>query len=145
MIQVTKENNDQQGEQFWMYALESVMMFGKKGMSDEEDAEESVVVDGCQTTQPVRRVQILWFRHVSFRKLFQIIDETPKKEPGVFTQQGRTSVKRVRSDIVDRRDPPKGLPESVFRREYLETLLPYQRAQFDIRKKPFKISEVASD
>ncbi|KAJ3804652.1 hypothetical protein F5876DRAFT_18858, partial [Lentinula aff. lateritia] len=122
MEEVCQEIDDQGGKSFWTYMVDSLLVFEEGGMSDEEDGEEDVVIDGVETKQDIKLVKDLWFRHESFGPQFQMIDETPKSEPEIFTQQGRLSVKRVRTNIIDKRDPPKGLPQDVFRLEYLQRL-----------------------
>ncbi|KAJ3887367.1 hypothetical protein GG344DRAFT_30746, partial [Lentinula edodes] len=122
MEEFCQEIDDQGGKSFWTYMVDSLLVFEEGGMSDEEDGEEDVVIDGVETKQDIKLVKDLWFRHESFGLQFQMVDETPKSEPEIFTQQGRLSVKRVRTNIIDKRDPPKGLPQDVFRLEYLQRL-----------------------
>ncbi|KAJ3766540.1 hypothetical protein FB446DRAFT_653642, partial [Lentinula raphanica] len=140
MAQFSRDTNCQDGETFWNYAIDALLVLGDGGMSDEEDSVEDVVIDGIRTQQEVKKVKILWFRHESFAPIMLQIDETPKAEPKVFTQQGRVSVKRVRSNIFDKRNPPTGYPEDVFRPEYLEGLFPHQKRQLRISKKRFQIA-----
>ncbi|KAJ3900218.1 hypothetical protein F5879DRAFT_809594, partial [Lentinula edodes] len=136
MIKLAESTRDLDGAAFWAYAFQSVKILGERGMSDEEDDEEDVVIDGVQTKQDVKLVKILWFRHESFRSLLQRIDETPKVENEIFTQQGRFQVKRVRSNIVDERKPPTGYPKQVFRPEYLQKLLPHEKEALKLKKMP---------
>ncbi|KAF8827858.1 hypothetical protein HHX47_DHR4000941 [Lentinula edodes] len=131
MVQFCQDGGDESGITFWSYVIDALLVLGDGGMSDEESGDEDVVIDGVSTKQDVKRVKILWFRHESFAPIFQQVDETPKVELKIFTQQGRLSVKRIRSnDVVDKRDPPKGLPQDIFRPEYLDELFPHQKKQF---------------
>ncbi|KAH7871310.1 uncharacterized protein C8R40DRAFT_1174732 [Lentinula edodes] len=141
MVQFCQDGGDESGITFWSYVIDALLVLGDGGMSDEESGDEDVVIDGVSTKQDVKRVKILWFRHESFAPIFQQVDETPKVELKIFTQQGRLSVKRIRSnDVVDKRDPPKGLPQDIFRPEYLDELFPHQKKQFRIlTKKRFPI------
>ncbi|KAH7872188.1 uncharacterized protein C8R40DRAFT_1053039, partial [Lentinula edodes] len=140
MVQFCEEADDDSGLTFWSYVVDALLVLGDGGMSDEESGEEDVVIDGVNTKQDVKKVTVLWFRHETFEPIFKQVDETPKVELKIFTQQGRLSVKRIRSNIIDKRDPPKGLPQDIFRQEYLDGLFPYQRKQFRIlTKKRFPI------
>ncbi|KAJ3738026.1 hypothetical protein EV360DRAFT_58507 [Lentinula raphanica] len=141
MIQISRDTHDEDGVKFWTYALDAVKILGERGMSDEEDGEEDVIIDGVQTKQDVKLVTVLWFRHESFRDLFQLVDQTPKAEEKIFSQQGRHQVKRVRSDIVDNRKPPPGYPKQVFRPEYLQKLLPHEKEDLKFKKSDFVIHE----
>jgi hypothetical protein len=132
MVEVSKEVRDKEAEEFWTSALDALSTLGEDGMSDEETTEESTVVDGIQISRVVRKVKVLWYRHPNFRTTFLKVDETPENEPAIFSQQSRVFVERVRSGIVDYRNPPKGLPQDVFRPEYLQGLLPLQRKQLEI-------------
>ncbi|KAJ3968604.1 hypothetical protein EV361DRAFT_805327 [Lentinula raphanica] len=136
MLEVAQQVQDDEMEAFWSYVEESVGILGERGMSDEEDGEEDVIIDGISTKQDVKLVKILWFRHESFRPLFEKVDQTPKAEEKVFTQQGRYQLKRVRSNIVDNREPPPGYPKQIFRREYLQNLLPHQLQDLKFKKIP---------
>ncbi|KAJ3722846.1 hypothetical protein C8R42DRAFT_731606 [Lentinula raphanica] len=136
MLEVAQQVQDDEMETFWSYVEEAVGILGERGMSDEEDGEEDVIIDGVSTKQDVKLVKILWFRHQSFRSLFEKVDQTPKTEPQIFTQQGRYQLKRVRSNIIDNREPPPGYPKQIFHGEYLQNLLPHQLQDLKFKKMP---------
>ncbi|KAJ3858087.1 hypothetical protein EV359DRAFT_52466 [Lentinula novae-zelandiae] len=141
MVQFCQDGGDESGVTFWSYVVDALLVLGDGGMSDKDSGNEDMVIDGVSTKQDVKKVKILWFRHESFAPILQQVDETPKVELKIFTQQGRLSVKRIRSnDVVDKRDPPKGFPQDVFCPEYLDELFPHQKKQFRIlTKKRFPI------
>ncbi|KAJ3885409.1 hypothetical protein F5879DRAFT_996276 [Lentinula edodes] len=139
MIDFAREHNNQQLENFWTYVLVVVKTFGERGMSDEEDGVEDVLIDGVPTQQDIKKVKKLWFRHETFEALFQQVDETPKVETRIFTQQGPVSMKRVRSNIIDNRKPPPGYPKGIFRPEYLDSLLEYELENLEFAEGEFEI------
>ncbi|KAJ3754712.1 hypothetical protein EV360DRAFT_21979, partial [Lentinula raphanica] len=117
-----QDNGELDAEQYWLYVTDALRVLGDSGMSDEEDGEEDVVIDGHSSKQKVKLVKDLWFRHESFRTLFVTVDETPEAKSMIFTQAGRISMKRIRSGIVDYRTPSRGYPEGIFRTEFLNSL-----------------------
>ncbi|KAJ3752593.1 hypothetical protein EV360DRAFT_54935 [Lentinula raphanica] len=134
MIDFYKDIPHSEAKSFWNYVAQALQVLGEPGMSDEEDGQEDVVIDGVETTQDVKLVKILWFRHESFSTLFQIVDGTPKAERRIFTQAGRQPTKRIRSDsIVDYRSPPRGYPEGIYRQEYLQKLKVHEREDLELQ------------
>jgi hypothetical protein len=142
MVEFAQNTQNPELEEYWAYALQSLHILQHDGMSEEEDAEENITTeDGVATKRSVRIVKILWFRHESFRKLFAIIDATRGLEDLIFRQSGRPRIPRKRVDDVDYRLPPKGLPESIFRQEYLNGLSEYQKDELEFSTEAFEIRE----
>lgn len=131
MLEFAQNTGNDELEAYWGYALKSLDVLGNGCMSPEEDAEEDIITDGVHTKRTVRVVPILAFRHKSFQKMFEIIDKTPGVEDLIFHQSGRTRLPRKRVSTIDRRDPPKRLPESVFDQEYLAKLSRYQKEELE--------------
>lgn len=119
---------------FWGYALKALDILRHDGMSDEEDFSEDIVVEGVPTQRKVRKVKVLWFRHELFSDLFKKIDEAREVEELIFTQAGRTRIPRKRVQTIVNREPPKGLPKSVFRPEYLDALSKYEIEELELAK-----------
>ncbi|KAJ3746808.1 hypothetical protein DFH05DRAFT_1523446 [Lentinula detonsa] len=123
MVTFSKQSGDQDLEEFWSYCLQALDVLRHDGMSDEEDAKENIVTGGLETTRKVRLVKTLHWRHESFKPLFEHIDKAKDVEELIFTQ----------------RDPPVGLPRSIFRQGYLETLSPYEMEDLQLAAGDFPI------
>lgn len=142
MIEFAQNTGNAGLEEYWAYALSSLHILQHNGMSEEEDAEEDITTaDGVATKRIVRIVKDLYYRHESFRNLFVVIDGTPGVEDLIFRQSGRARIPRKRVDTVDYRFPPKGLPKSVFRQEYLDKLSVYQKDELEFSTEDFVIRE----
>ncbi|KAH7881540.1 uncharacterized protein C8R40DRAFT_1065193 [Lentinula edodes] len=139
MIDFAQQHKDEQLLHFWTYVHDAVETLGERGMSDEEDSVENVIIDGVPTQQDVKKVKKLWFRNETFEALFQEVDETPKIENTIFTQQGPVAVKRVRSNIIDYRKPPRGYPKGILRTEYLDGLLEFELEDLEFAEREFEI------
>ncbi|KAJ4484241.1 hypothetical protein C8J55DRAFT_426316, partial [Lentinula edodes] len=139
MIDFAQQHKDEQLIHFWTYVHDAVETLGERGMSDEEDSVENVIIDGVPTQQDVKKVKKLWFRNETFEALFQEVDETPKIENTIFTQQGPVAVKRIRSNIIDYRKPPRGYPKGILRTEYLDGLLEFELEDLEFAEREFEI------
>ncbi|KAK7434707.1 hypothetical protein VKT23_020071 [Stygiomarasmius scandens] len=123
MLAIEEELGDQQAVQFWSYAVTVLSKLDHHGMSDEEDDERPSFINGVRTMEQVRIVQELEWRESSFSHLFALIDQTRQLESQYFSQTGKPSMKRIRNDPnrkVVKRQPPRGLPRSFFKPEYLQ-------------------------
>ncbi|KAJ3990967.1 hypothetical protein F5050DRAFT_1582207 [Lentinula boryana] len=141
MVQFARNTGNAELKEYWEYALKALNILQHDGMSDEEDVEEDITVDGVATKRLVRIVKILGYRHESFRGLFEIIDVTRGLEDLIFNQSGRSRIPRKRVNIVDLREPPKDLPKSVFRQEYLNQLSEFDIEELRISEQDFEIRE----
>ncbi|KAJ3793192.1 hypothetical protein GGU11DRAFT_692260 [Lentinula aff. detonsa] len=141
MVQFARNTGNAELKEYWEYALKALNILQHDGMSDEEDVEEDITVDGVATKRLVRIVKILGYRHESFRGLFKIIDATRGLEDLIFNQSGRSRIPRKRVNIVDLREPPKDLPKSVFRQEYLNQLSEFDIEELRISEQDFEIRE----
>ncbi|KAJ3780057.1 hypothetical protein GGU10DRAFT_279977 [Lentinula aff. detonsa] len=141
MVQFAWNTGNAELKEYWEYALKALNILQHDGMSDEEDVEEDITVDGVATKRLVRIVKILGYRHESFRGLFKIIDATRGLEDLIFNQSGRSRIPRKRVNIVDLREPPKDLPKSVFRQEYLNQLSEFDIEELRISEQDFEIRE----
>ncbi|KAJ3723623.1 hypothetical protein DFJ43DRAFT_990366 [Lentinula guzmanii] len=139
MVTFSRQSGDQDLEEFWSYCLQALDVLRHDGMSDEEDAKENIVTGGLETTRKVRLVKTLHWRHESFKPLFEHIDKAKDVEELIFTQVGRGRLPRKRVDVVSKRDPPVGLPRSIFRQGYLETLSPYEMEDLQLAAGDFPI------
>ncbi|KAK7434696.1 hypothetical protein VKT23_020060 [Stygiomarasmius scandens] len=146
MTQALRERGDNEGEQMWLYCLNCLRRLEHDGMSDEEEAFETVVIDGKQSRMQVRKVMRLPWRHQSFRRLFEMIDQTREVEASIFSHQGRPPMKRIRVNevLTQPRSPPKHLPPSFFDAQYLQELakFPYQIEALRLSKTDFPLREV---
>lgn len=128
MIRVCRERNNQRGVDFWSYVLSVTNILVHDGMSDEENAEVPVRYgdDGSLIRQQVvRKIPVLWWRHPWFEDLFKAVDSATGVERVIFHRAGKLT--RLRVPEVSYRPPPRGLPVSFFRQEYLDALLPVDR------------------
>ncbi|THV00397.1 hypothetical protein K435DRAFT_657202, partial [Dendrothele bispora CBS 962.96] len=148
MTQVLRERGDSEGEAMWQYVLQCLGKLQHDGMSDEEEAAETVTIDGKQNRVQVRKVKKLSWRHPSFRPLFEMVDQTREVEASIFSHQGRPPMRRIRVDEIPTRPrpPPKHLPVSFFDAEYLQDLkkFPYKIEDLHLSKKEFPLREVPS-
>ncbi|KAK7436124.1 hypothetical protein VKT23_019326 [Stygiomarasmius scandens] len=147
MTQVLHERGDNEGEEMWQYVLKSLSWLEHDGMSDEEEGSELVTIDGRESRIQVRKVMKLSWRHPSFRRLFEMIDQTREVEAAIFAHQGRPPMKRIRVDQgpTRQRPPPQHLPASFFNPEYLQELqkFPYQIENLRLSRKDFPLREVS--
>lgn len=142
MLEFSRNTGNTALAEYWAYVLEALDILKHDCMSDEEDVEENITTeDGVDTTRKVRIVKLLWFRHESFRPLFETIDATRGLEDLIFHQSGATRIPRKRVAVVDSRLPPKGLPKSVFRQEYLDKLDEYAQEELQFRAEDFEIRQ----
>lgn len=134
MIQVMRERDDQEGLEMWQYVLKCLHKLQHEGMSDEESGEDEVTIGGEKTRIRLRKVLVLVWRHPSFKELFALLDHTREAEASIFSQQGRPKIVRVRVEkqSTTSRTPPKHLPKSFFKPEWL----------LEMGKFPFKIEEL---
>ncbi|THV01475.1 hypothetical protein K435DRAFT_655235, partial [Dendrothele bispora CBS 962.96] len=146
MVQVMRERNDKEGEKMWNYVLNCLGKLEHDGMSDEEEGTEEIVTDGKVTRVQVRKVMQVTWRHPSFRGLFELVDKTRGVEAAIFSRQGRPPMTRIRVDEEPsrKRPPPKHLPVSFFKPEYLQDLskYSYQIDELRMSKKEFPLYEV---
>jgi hypothetical protein len=141
MIRICEQYGNEEQAEFWRYTLRGLDILKHPGMSDEEDGTEEIIVDGVVTEREVRLVKDLWFRHESFRDVFQIVDDTRGTETMIFSQAGRTRIPRKRVEDLDMRQPPVGLPQSMFREEYLDELHDYEIDDLEFSTEEFHIRE----
>lgn len=123
MIIASRERGDQTAVDFWSYVLRVVELFKHDGMSDEEDAAVQTTTNGVTRVEQVKKIPILSWRHPWFRDLFKIVDSATGVERVLFYRAGTGKLARIRVDTVRHRNPPVGLPQSFFDRNYLNTLL----------------------
>ncbi|KAK7441165.1 hypothetical protein VKT23_016646 [Stygiomarasmius scandens] len=146
MTQVLHQRGDNEGEEMWQYVLKCLGWLEHDGMSDEEEGSELVTIDGRESRIQVRKVVKLSWRHPSFRRLFEMIDQTREVEAAIFAHQGRPPMKRIRVDQgpTRQRPPPQHLPASFFNPEYLQELqkFPYQIENLRLSRKDFPLREV---
>ncbi|KAK7448408.1 hypothetical protein VKT23_013672 [Stygiomarasmius scandens] len=148
MTQVLHERGDVEGEEMWQYSLRCLGELQHGGMSDEEEATETVTINGTENRVQVRKVKKLSWRHPSFRGLFEMVDQTREVEASIFSRQGRPPMRRIRVDEGPNqpRPPPKHLPASFFNPEYLQELkkFPYQIDALQLSKNDFPLREVSN-
>ncbi|KAJ3709853.1 hypothetical protein C8R42DRAFT_692186 [Lentinula raphanica] len=106
MIAMCKAFGDNDGLHFWSYVLQVLDHLTYLGMSDEETAIDE------DSTEPLKYVFILHFRHPDFRPLFEYVDNTPYMYPECFPQSGPRRLKRVDTQHVVTRSAPSKLPPS---------------------------------
>ncbi|KAK1221674.1 hypothetical protein PQX77_015504 [Marasmius sp. AFHP31] len=131
MVVVSRERGDKEAVILWAWVMRAVSNLRADGMSDEENDEEE-----AQDGQPgvVRKVKVLNWRHPALRELFEIIDKTPGFEELIFTKQGRARIPRRRVEDVTKREPPKQLYRSFFRKEFLDALPSYVVDELELKK-----------
>ncbi|KAK7438092.1 hypothetical protein VKT23_018258 [Stygiomarasmius scandens] len=146
MTQVLHQRGDNEGEEMWQYVLKCLGWLEHDGMSDEEEGSELVTIDGRESRIQVRKVMKLSWRHPSFRRLFEMVDQTREVEAAIFAHQGRPPMKRIRVDQgpTRQRAPPQHLPASFFNPEYLQEQqkFPYQIENLRLSRKDFPLREV---
>lgn len=121
MIQVMRERDDHVGLEMWQYVLKCLHKLQHDGMSDEESGEDEVSMGGERVRVRLRKVLILVWRHPEFKQLFALVDKTREAEASIFSQQGRPKLVQIRVDKYSTgpRTPPKHLPKSFFKPEWL--------------------------
>lgn len=148
MIQVMRERGDQDGLEMWQYVLKCLHKLRHEGMSDEESGEDEVDVRGQKTQLRVRRVLVLVWRHPSFKDLFTLLDKTREVEASIFSEQGRPRLVRIRIEKQSNtpRMPPKHLPKSFFKPEWLTETgkFPFKIDALKLSSKEFPIRVVTS-
>ncbi|THU99860.1 hypothetical protein K435DRAFT_658109, partial [Dendrothele bispora CBS 962.96] len=146
MINIKREQGDERGVEFWSYVLTVIDVMKHHGMSDEEDETEPVMFGNLRLMDQVRIVQELDWRDSSFSHLFALVDRTPRLETEYFNQTGKKPMKRLRdhpSRKIVKRKPPKGLPRSFFKPEYLrqKEAFPHEIAALGLNKNDFEIRD----
>ncbi|THU79656.1 hypothetical protein K435DRAFT_697323 [Dendrothele bispora CBS 962.96] len=146
MINIQRDQDDDMGVAFWSYVLNVLSRLTHQGMSDEEDEERPTSIGQLRVMEQVRVVQELDWRETSFSDLFAMVDRTRNLEVEFFPQTGKHAMKRLRSDPnrkVVKRMPPKGLPRSFFKPEYLKEKerFPHEIDSLRLSKKDFEIYE----
>lgn len=111
MTQHSRCTGDDRAITFWTGTLRSLQYLQADGMSDEETEE--------QEGEKVRVVKDLWFRNPAFNDLWQYVDELPAQMKSLFEQSGAKRLRRVFSEEVSDRSPPKNLPRTFYRQDYL--------------------------
>ncbi len=142
MLVVARTTGDEDMVEFWEYVCDALNILKHDGMSDEEDGTEKITTeDGVKTSRDVRLVSILWFRHESFRTLFELVDQTKGLEEMIFNQAGRASIPRKRVAIVNNRSPPPGLIVAVFRPGYLGQLAEHEVDELRLVESDFVVHD----
>lgn len=111
MIQHSRCMGDESALEFWMSTLQSLQYLQTDGMSDEETEDRG--------GEKVRLVKDLHFRHPAFTDLWQYVDDLPRSMHSLFAQSGVKRLCRVFSHELTNRLPPKNLPCTFYRPEYL--------------------------
>lgn len=128
MIQHSRHIGDESALTFWMAALRSLQHLQTDGMSDEETEDRG--------DEKVRLVKDLHFRNSGFTDLWQYVDDLPTSMKSLFAQSGVKRLRRVFSHELTNRLPPKNLPRTFYRPEYLELMksgkVPYTPTGGDI-------------
>ncbi|KAJ3715432.1 hypothetical protein C8R42DRAFT_552844, partial [Lentinula raphanica] len=96
MADVCHAVEDEDGENFWLWALNLLDRAGFEFMSDEEDI---TVLDESQPTSstltPAKQVLVLNWRASYFTRLVIFIDSTVSVEELLFKRVGRASMRRI--------------------------------------------------
>lgn len=137
MIQHSRRIGDEAALAFWTATLRSLQFLRTDGMSDEETED--------QGEEKVRLVKDLHFRDPAFTDLWQYVDNVPITMKSLFTQRGPKRLCRVFTDELTNRSPPKNLPRTFYRPEYLELMksgrVPYTPTGDDV---PIPIPPISS-
>lgn len=140
MREICQENGDASGVSFWGYALDLVETLGVEGMSDEEEGVlETELDDGRIHAENVNRVLRMGWRHPSIGQFLEKVDATKELEKGIFRRGNRPKIPRVRVEDESQRPPPCGLPEGVFRTQYLEKLPDYAVVALRLLDRDFQV------
>ncbi|KAJ3898166.1 hypothetical protein F5879DRAFT_812984, partial [Lentinula edodes] len=127
-----RKRGDQAGVAFWSHALLVTETIQDAGQSEEEDGTIDVEVEGVMMKQSVKKVSRLYWREPVIEDLYRIADSAPGVETAIFHRAGAPRIPRIRTDKIDHRPPPIGLPRSVFRKEYLSALMPHELAELKL-------------
>ncbi|KAJ3717718.1 hypothetical protein C8R42DRAFT_586815, partial [Lentinula raphanica] len=139
MVRASRQRKDSNALKFWTYGLNCLHKLGHGGMSEEEDAMVTHLVNGVETHEQVRHVLAPDFRHPVFRSYWQLVDQTRGLEDMIFKQTGRTRMRRIRVNKISYQPPPTHLPASFFRDGYLDSLMEHERDDLHISKRPFAL------
>ncbi|KAJ3889184.1 hypothetical protein GG344DRAFT_52172 [Lentinula edodes] len=142
MVDVCRKRDDQNGVQFFSFALRAFTKMGSGGMSEDEDSVEKVIVGDRELEEAVKLPMSLPFRHSVMTTIAVVVDKVPQVEKMHFVQSGRTSKRRIRDNLRCRksaRKPPSGWPVSFFADGYLESLPEYERDKLRVSKKIFPL------
>ncbi|KAF9021595.1 hypothetical protein BDP27DRAFT_1249841, partial [Rhodocollybia butyracea] len=147
MIDHCRDENDNDGLQFWEYSLRLTGHLGDGGMSEDEDSFETVRID-CRTEKVrVKVVKDLDFRHTSIAAHYEQVDTTPQHgvEDLIFSGQIQHRIERIRVSDITVRSPPEGLSASVYRPGYLENLLPHELSALRLDPNPFHLYQLNNE
>ncbi|KAH7874286.1 uncharacterized protein C8R40DRAFT_1047792 [Lentinula edodes] len=125
MIKACRKRGDQPGVAFWSHALLVTETLKDAGQSEEEDGTVDLEVEGVMMKQNVKKVSRLYWREPNIENLYKIADSAPGVETSLFHRAGAARIPRIRTDKVDHRAPPIGLPRCFYREEYLSALMPH--------------------
>ncbi|KAJ3866968.1 hypothetical protein EV359DRAFT_35495 [Lentinula novae-zelandiae] len=132
MRETCQERGDQAGVVLWSHALNLTEVIGDAGQSDEEDATINVEIEGVTMKQNVKNVSRLYWREPGIKECYKIVDSAPGVEAAIFHRAGTPRMQRIRTYKLSHRAPPPSLPRSVFREEFLSTLMPYEVAELKL-------------
>ncbi|KAJ3753864.1 hypothetical protein FB446DRAFT_607317, partial [Lentinula raphanica] len=139
MVRHCRERNDHAGLTFWRYVLQVLDALGHDGMSDEEGTEIDVNNQGFVRKHPAKKILVLYWRHPWFRDLFQRVDSAPAVEKLIFRRSRSSRMPRIAVSQQSQRPPPKGLPVTFFRPQYLESLLAVDKEDLQISDKRVEV------
>ncbi|KAJ3759351.1 hypothetical protein EV360DRAFT_42090 [Lentinula raphanica] len=137
MVNAARQRKDKNALKFWTYGLNCLYKLKHEGMSEEEDATVTHIVNGVETHEQVRHVLAPDFRHPVLRPYWQLVDQTRGLEDMIFKQTGRARMRRIRVDKVSNLPPPKHLPASFFRDGYLDSLMEHEKDDLRLSKREF--------
>ncbi|KAJ3805670.1 hypothetical protein F5876DRAFT_51445, partial [Lentinula aff. lateritia] len=132
VIKECRKRGDQEGVVFWSHALLITETIKDAGQSEEEDGVIDVEIEGITMKQNVKKVSRLYWREPVIEELYKMVDSAPGMKTAIFHRAGAPRIPRIRTDKIDHRPPPLGLPQSVFRKEYLAALMPHELAELKL-------------
>ncbi|KAJ3978518.1 hypothetical protein F5890DRAFT_1422546, partial [Lentinula detonsa] len=115
MIMLNHNLPDDEEYQCWSEILYSLDKLGVDGMSDNEEVLDIHGQQGVVTYEPD-------FRHHQFSILFERVDAFPEIATQLFSQVGRKRLPRTHGTEQVKRCPPRNLPPSYYKHEYLERM-----------------------
>lgn len=139
MYQACIERGDKDAADFWNYVLGVVKTLGAGGMSDEDDADEDINVQGVPTKRRIKRVLKPFWRHDAIAKIFVWLDAVRYMEPGIFAACGLAPLPRKRVPEECLRPPPPNLPETFFKPGFFDNMPDYQKASFRLSPNEFPL------